>query len=692
MRASDLTVEVRDKDLSRVGLILPQDLDFTLNDQHNNVGTWMLRLSVEHPLTSVLRQPGNGIIVTGASDVLCSGPTVRPEFASSAADPDGMVTFSGVTDTVVLADALAWPQPTNPNPETQTLAHDVRTGPAETVMHAYVNANIGPAATTPRRKDRLVLGPNLGRGPNVKKSARFPTLGGLLTELAVLANLGFRVVQRDNMLVFETFEVEDLTDEIRLDVYNNTLAGQKVATSAPGATRAIVAGQGDLVERQFVAVDSPESIAAEQEWGRRIERFVDQRQTDDLSELRQAGEKLMATEGFTAVSVQVIPMEDSSMRYGIDWSMGDKVTVVVEGQELVSTVTGYALRANKDGFRIGALLGDPDGFNAEAALNSRVQNTESRVSALERNTGTGASEHVHDFPVTSVNNRTGAVTGLAEASHSHTFPVTSVNGRTGAVTSLAEASHGHSDLIGNDADFNTSATFADPPSSFPRKVSVRYVSTAAGSPEGAGTWTLMTVNRSNTVAFQVTHRRGTAAGALYARGYSGTDGWGDWFRLDRPAYADRAADADLLGGMQATDVDYTGPSIPMRSGNGYITARLFRQSYNSTNSTVNFIMTQVGNGTNNNDFIRPSTPAQVAAALAVPQSNSVSLPGTSGTVWTGSVPWSSAFPSTPRAVISGNHAGDAASHATSISTTAVAYRIYGASQTLTGTVHAMGQV
>lgn len=402
MRLSDLTVEVRDKALTRVGLIRPEELDFELADQHNNVGSWRLSLPAEHPLVPVLRQAGSGIIVTGASDVLCSGPTVKPEFSNTSQDPAGTATFEGVTDTIALADALAWPEPTNPDPVTQTLSHDVRTGAAETLMHAFVNANIGPGAVASRRKASLTMGPDLQRGPVLRKSARFPVLGNLLTELATLAGLGFRVVQRGDGLVFETYSVDDLTGEIRLDVYNNTLAGQKVAMSAPGATRAIVAGQGDLTERQFVAVDTPESIAAEAEWGRRIERFVDQRQTDDWDELRQAGEELMAEEGFTSVAVQAIPMEDSSMQFGRDWYMGDRVSVVVEGQELDSIVTGYVLKANASGFRVGAVLGENEAFDRDAALDKRVQSTERRVSALERNGsgGGGTSEHTHDYAAT----------------------------------------------------------------------------------------------------------------------------------------------------------------------------------------------------------------------------------------------------------------------------------------------------
>jgi len=45
-------------------------------------------------------------------------------------------------------------------------------------------------------------------------------------------------------------------------------------------------------------------------------------------------------------------MEDSAMPFARTWFLGDAVTVVVEAQELASTVTGYVLKADNDGVRL----------------------------------------------------------------------------------------------------------------------------------------------------------------------------------------------------------------------------------------------------------------------------------------------------------------------------------------------------
>jgi len=396
VRLSDITVEVRDRSLTRLGLIRPEDLDLTIDEAHNNVGTWTVKLPTEHPLAVALRQPGAGIIVTGPTGVLMSGPTIKPELAASVADPAGTVTVEGVTDSVLLADALAYPQPGNGDPETQTLAHDTRTGPVETLLHAFVNANIGPAAPPVRRgaglPGALTMGANLGRGPVTTKSARFAVLGNLLAELASVADLGFRIVQRGDVLVFETYPVHDHTADVRLDIYNNTLSSHRTALAAPGATQVIVAGQQEGVDRQFLHLSTADSTTAQQQWGRRIERFVDQRNTSDVAELTQAGMEVLTQQGVTAIAVQARPMDDTTMTFGTDWGLGDRVAVVVAGQELAATVTGYAVKTDADGFRLGALIGDPTALNPGAATARAAATVETRVAALERTTPATASD------------------------------------------------------------------------------------------------------------------------------------------------------------------------------------------------------------------------------------------------------------------------------------------------------------
>jgi hypothetical protein len=389
VKLTDITVEVRDKTLARLGAVNLDEAELTLTITHNNVGSWELSLPAEDELAQALAEPGAGIIITGPSDVLLSGPTAEDELAVNQSDYAGMVTFTGVSDSIILSDMLAWPQPSNSNPATQNVVADVRTGAAETLMHAYVNANIGPGASAARKNPLLTMGANLARGSSTTKSARFPKLGALLAEIGLVAGLGFRVVQRGAVLAFETYAIADKTTTVRLDAVNGTLTSQKVVTSAPGITRAIVGGDGEGVKQQIVAVSNTTAQAAELEWARPIEQFIDAKSSDTVAELTQAGNEALADDGFTAVSVQAVPADDMAMEFGVDWYVGDLVSIVrptseIQGMELTSPVTGCIIKVDDNGLRVGAILGDPKKLSDP--FGSRLAKAESRISALERST------------------------------------------------------------------------------------------------------------------------------------------------------------------------------------------------------------------------------------------------------------------------------------------------------------------
>lgn len=390
-----MSIEVRDKDLVRHGIIHHRELSFKLSNPHNNVGHWELSIRSDHPMANHLRNPGSGIIVYNGTTELASGPTLQPQFTSTPQDPAGTLKFTGVTDDILLADMLAWPVPSSALIADQLGQQDTREGAAETVMHGFVSANIGPTGTTERKDSRLTMGTNGLRGVTVKKSAQFDVLGELLGGIGKVADLGFRIIQRGNVLRFETYAITDRRAEIRLDVLNGALAAQKLTINAPEITHAVVMGKGrDKLETDPVGYEppkephlftTPESIAAQADWNRRIERIINATATRDAAELQQAALEELTDKGYTNVSVQVSPMENSNMQYMVDWGVGDRVIVVVDGIEYSSLVTGFEMRVDNTGFFLGALLGDPADFDPRVALRKVVAQTGARISALERN-------------------------------------------------------------------------------------------------------------------------------------------------------------------------------------------------------------------------------------------------------------------------------------------------------------------
>lgn len=389
MRLSEVFVEVRDKDLERVGQVLPRDLDLSAKLRWCSVGEWKLTLPGNHTMVPALLTPGSGLIVRGPRpggiDVMFSGPTLVPNRKRDIKNPDGTLTFSGVTDEVHLEDALAFPDPSVADPALQTVANDVRTGKAETLMREYVSRNVVPGVAPAGRirgfRSFLTLsGADAMRGETLTKSPRYQNLLELLQEIAVDATLGFRVVQIGDDLQFQVVEVRDQRDTVRLDINNGTITSEEIQEQGPTVTDAIVLGQGEGALRQVVR---RQNAAGEADWGRPIERVFDRRDTDDLGELQTKGDDELAL-GAGGVSAKIVPTDDVTMRYGYDWIEGDWVTAVVDGIETWNVITESVFLFNKDRVAVGAAIGDVTTFNPADAGKKTQQSIDSRLGYLER--------------------------------------------------------------------------------------------------------------------------------------------------------------------------------------------------------------------------------------------------------------------------------------------------------------------
>lgn len=384
MEVRDLIVEVRDANLNRVGQIVEANLPgLKLVQRFNNVGTWEITLPADDPIADELRAAGAGIIATGDTGVLMSGFTTSAVKEVTPTDPVGAWKIQGVDDSVILGERLAYPTPATADVTLQTTETDARSGLASTVMYQYVDVNIGPSAPVARKIPFLTLAADAGLGSTVYKTARFRVLGEVLSEIGSIDPIGFRIQQSGSSLEFSCYSPTDRTGEIRLDVVNDTLSKSTYGYGVPSVTRAIVGGTGQGTSRTFLEVSDTESLAAETLWGRRIETFVDQNNESDTAVLNQAGLEKIADGGRTGTSVSVLPSSDLTMAYGRDWYLGDRVTVVVGGQEVSATVTEAAITVSSDGIRIGATVGDPSGVDFDALITKRERSTPKRLNAAE---------------------------------------------------------------------------------------------------------------------------------------------------------------------------------------------------------------------------------------------------------------------------------------------------------------------
>lgn len=403
MDVSELVVEVRDATLKRVGQLSAEDLvGFTAVPRANDVGSWEAHLpqtildpvtgqEVDYELTRLLRTEGAGIIVTGPQGVILSGPMTEAKFEATADEPDGLWTITGVSDTVVLQDALAYPDPANADATTQKKDNDSRNGAAETILYAYVSANIGPTAPSSRRWADLSFPADQGRGPVVYASPRFDNLLTLLQGLATVGGLAFDVVQVGSGRTFRVWQPADRSALVQMDVVNEQLSTVDHGYGAPTATRVIVAGPGDnVLDRTFVSRTTAESLRTETKWGRRIEGFVADTSTDDTVVLAQEGDQALAENGTTVHSTAITPTEDLSSTFMVDWNVGDTVAVVIGRTPASAPVTSAILKVSDAAVLLGVTLGDPIGFDPEGVAYALATSTEQRVSSLERS-GSGAS-------------------------------------------------------------------------------------------------------------------------------------------------------------------------------------------------------------------------------------------------------------------------------------------------------------
>ncbi len=386
MRIDELTVEVRDGDLNRVGQLLGADIvgaQFIL--RYNNVGSWSVKMPATSSMVDLLRTPGYGLVVTGRGVVLLSGPTMSAKLVQSQNDLQGVWEISGADDSLILQERLAYPTPSIADVSSQTSTHDVQSGVAETVLKHYVGANLvsGPVV---RAVDALTVGTDLGRGVTVDAQARFTNMQELLYGVAQAGGLGYTVSQVDTGLVFEVYEPQDVSANVRLDVDNGRLSSSNYAYAAPKLTRAIVGGAGEAIERLFAEGTTSESILSETVWKRRIEAFVDERGSEDSAQLAQAGLEALIDDGKTRVTMAVTPSDSETMLYGTDWNLGDTVTVVVNSIEATAVVYEIGLSVQSDGVYLAATVGNPTALEFESKLVATQNDHADRISNLERNT------------------------------------------------------------------------------------------------------------------------------------------------------------------------------------------------------------------------------------------------------------------------------------------------------------------
>lgn len=377
-----LVVHVRDSGRVLRGTLPVRKLTAVLRHSSLNagVGTWVLEMDAKHEKASRLL-PSGGIYVTDLDgDYLFSGPLTKPVTQAPDQGADRTLMASGVTDEAWLSWRLVYPDPTQPANLQTAAAYYTAAGNGETLMRNLVNVQAGPGALLARRVAGLALETNLNRGSTVEINARFSVVGAELSALGQAAGLSWRVVQVGTSLVFQVYVPQDLTARAKFSRDIGNLGGWTHGVGAPEATFVAVAGQGEGTARTII---ERSNATAEAEWGMRVERFLDRRDSSDTQVLEQAGFELLAEQGPSA-QLEIRPLDLPRMRYSRDYGLGDKVTVEVDTVAVTDVVRQVTLAYDVKGLRVTPLVGDEASRDStEPKYVQRVQQLSRRVSGLE---------------------------------------------------------------------------------------------------------------------------------------------------------------------------------------------------------------------------------------------------------------------------------------------------------------------
>jgi len=390
-------IHPRDADLGRTLDPLSHWTSLDLVERYGPPDTWVLT----GPATELsVFTPGMGCILDRDGEQVTSGKLRHIE-RKAEYDDDGRlqdnITLGFIADTQRLWSRLCYPNPNTTitsTPSTFSVSHDVRTGAREALILAYTGANLGPAApVASRRLSSLVLPSSLGRGGTTTKKLRMDVLGDVVAELAEAGGMRVRIVHDESTgtprLLMVIDDVEDVSTDVVFgssDVARATgyVMGYSYTIEDPQVTDAIAFSAGELTARQATRLSDAGALAL---WGDRTEVLIDQRQTDDVSEITDAlTERLVEGATPTAVEFSVAPGTDALFR--TDYDVGYRVGV--ELPDLPQEVSDNTIReANtkvefEQPERLSLVVGTPGAQTASTKRAARLNKALKRIAMIER--------------------------------------------------------------------------------------------------------------------------------------------------------------------------------------------------------------------------------------------------------------------------------------------------------------------
>lgn len=352
-------VEVRDKDLNRIGVIdtwLQLDMIVRFCDQ----GSWKLLVRAGTEQAELL-QRGGGVAIyqDGVEKPVITGQIedFQKYFTTEQHSSMGSLFVGGSCDNKLAYSRLAFPDPSLPISQQYASPNDTRTVNTKTSSAIWYELEkaMGSSALANRRIPGVKIGAQPAFGDQVNDTLRYDVIGEKLAGWCETKKVGYRFVYNPNTktIDLDIFTPRDKSKEVRFSTELGNLREYIWTLSAPKVTRAIVACQGEGKGRYlYQKIDSE----AEEEWGLQVEQFIDRRDlpivTDkstgnpvkaslDVSDeefqsaleaVKQSADEALK-EGEKSGNFQIYPIDTEQTKFGRDYFVGDIVTVVADGTE-----------------------------------------------------------------------------------------------------------------------------------------------------------------------------------------------------------------------------------------------------------------------------------------------------------------------------------------------------------------------
>jgi len=378
-----ITVLFTDGGLTPIGQPLTRFTKLEVVQRFNEPDSISLTLPALSPWLG-LAQPGNRVVVIRDGGILSAGPIEFPGALTWDADDDeyadpGQVVVSSTDDSVWLGCRVTYPDPAHAA-NAQTAAFYTNTANAEVAMRDLVTKNAASGAPlTVRRVPNLVLGSLASVGSSVSVRTRFEPLSDALRSAALAGGgLGYRVVQDSGQLKFEVYQPTDRSGSVRFSRGLRNLRAIRYQAAGPTTTVAIVGGDGTGSTRTVVERINSSAVAV---WGR-IETFVND-SSSSTTDLNQSGDEALATGGERA-QLSVRAIDTPLQRFGVDYQLGDKVTVeIYPGLELSDVVRAVTITATPNGGEVVEPQIGTDSTSSEPAYVRKLRELDRRLGFVE---------------------------------------------------------------------------------------------------------------------------------------------------------------------------------------------------------------------------------------------------------------------------------------------------------------------